>query len=211
MYTFNKGEVKKLNDFNQEAKNIFAEYTLYNEGKRIICVGINGKPGYGSHHIITNNDGKYSVLSELIAKKPLSVDSKVLFKTISTRKSTKILQAKTDDLFELCGSDFTDTVGISHVYKYDKLFEFNDETKDIMKLSSDSVEDLCNNKFLIYNESSKYRTRITRGLIPGLKKSHEIFIGVTDDPNNKKLYRLTIVNSRNDIMSFHNYTCVSMG
>ena len=56
----------------------------------------------------------------------------------------------------------------------------------------------------------KYKTRITKEVIPGLKKSHDVVLDFFDHNKDKSLFYLGIKVRRGYCTSYHIYTCLHM-
>lgn len=210
MYTFNKGEVKKLNDFNQEAKNIFSEYSIWIADNMCLAFGHSVNPGYGLHYIEADATGKYSIIPAITNNQTLNVDSKKLFKTISDNKATNIVSAEYNNKkLTLFGSGFKECISTSVTYNPIPVIDDKDTIVKSLRLSTEDVEALCANEMITINEGKKYMTRITRGIIPGLKKSHQISVSIFDNGEDS-IYNLVIENKRNELTSFHVYKCIHM-
>lgn len=212
-----KGFLKQLNDLNQDAKTIYDKYYLHPDGV------ITSEPKFykykiGSHFCKT--DFTLSRIDECFNMAIVEFDSDAIYRGIKDFKKYINCIAINDDLsLHLIGENDTDIV-IGCIYKTNsiKTFKFSDTylkaidvIKDIIPntitISDDDVEDLVKNQYKNYGYD-KYRTRITREVIPGLKKTHKLRLSFYDNAENGKLFNMRLVSIRTSLTSYHNYTCI---
>lgn len=204
-YIFKKGELNSLNNLNQDLKTVFKTYSLI--GNMISGVPLLGK---GTHHALTQY-----IFPDLCSETHiLVIESDPLFKCIKTDKKNigGYRVGDNDDLYLFTD---TETYHIGYVIKRDsiaaepymkslKLYCHNN-TVTTIKLSSEDVEDLVKNS-LKHIQSDKYRTRITREVIPGLKKTHDVYLGFSNI--DEKTFGFHITTNRATCITYHSYKCL---
>ena len=206
-YIFKKGELNSLNNINQDLKTIFSTYALCESG---LCVGENvlnkgihwctteyKLPGMVSTDIpVINSTNVYQAVKsnkkDIIGYAIKDNKDIVLITNSSAEHKIGVVMAKTDIAFAPYDKKICDISSIPQSIKH-------------IELSEDDVEDMVKND--MKNISwSKYRTRITREVIPGLKKSHTVSICFSDI--NDSIFNLMILTSRATITSTHVYKCI---
>lgn len=207
-YEFKKGELNKLFNLNQNLKNIFTQYYILNDG---MIVGIN-KLQKGKHFVISEYRLPFNN-NRLIYE----IDSKQLFDAVNKNKKkitslsveNNKIYLNTDDTLFIIGEVITNkTIDIDqYVEVLTKLS--SDDFEVGIKLSEDNNEALIKNDYINIDEG-KYRTRITKEVIPGLKKSHDVSIVLYNHSTDKQLFHMTIKVIRDKDISYHIYTCLFM-
>lgn len=206
-YIFKKGELNSLNNINQDLKTVFTAYALCNNG---VCVGV---PilHKGFHHGVT----PYTFPEINYETHMVIIESADLFKCIKDNKKD-IIGYRIDDRDGL--SLITNTVSfpIGSVLSIDKIaakpfieMEKNipdyDETYPPEGLKITNVEDMVKNQ-IVNISISKYRTRISREVIPGLKKNHTVVVGFTDIDD--MTFGLHLIAERACVRTKHIYKCL---
>ena len=206
-HTFAKGELKSLNDLNQDLKSIFTVYALCRHN---ICVGT--PILHKGFHFGTTK----SVLPGIdYSNTVVVIDSVKLFQAVKNNKKDISGYVINDSILNLFSKDSLFEIGrvISvdsyEANRYIKPLESIPELKlselHLKQLSPLVVENLVKNE--IHNISDdKYRTRISREVIPGLKKSHNVFAGFSDIDD--YTFRLYIRANRSCVDTMHVYKCL---
>ena len=204
-YIFNKGELNSLNNLNQDIKTIFKTYA-------IIGNTISGAPilRKGTHHTLT----QYVFPAVNTETHIVVIESGDLFQCIKTdKKNIKGYRIEDNGDLYLIGDSVSFPIG--YVLNKDSIAAkpfiesvkslFQEQTVSTVKLTEDDVEDLVKNAMKPI-QSNQYRTRITREVIPGLKKTHDVFISFSDIDD--KTFGLHIVANRATCVSYHSYKCL---
>lgn len=207
--------IKSLNDLNQDAKNIFEDYLIFHNDH---IEGTN-KLHKGEHFAIPSID--LGPVFENFPNKIFKFYSQILFKTISenkkyldafTIKDSKIyLEGLAGKISIQVGEIVSSNNITSNNQKFENIVkrELNDDFDVMLELNEDSVISLVGNEFINISEG-KYRTRITKEIIPGLKKSHKIKLFFYEHPSDKSLFHMCVQAERNKLISYHIYTCLYM-
>ena len=217
IYEFKKGELNKFNNLNQDLKTVFKKYMLFPNGY------ILGDPilrkgchiGYTEFEMFFKHNN------------PLEFNSQAIFEAIkNNKKNIKFIKIDNNHIY-FGGDDLlieigeVDTFHTSNkayfeskaLYKYKWLLRDNNIEKDnnfkVMKLSDDQVHLLVGNDYININKS-KYKTRITKEIIPGLKKSSNVILILFDHDTDKHLFHLAINTNRSSCTTCHIYTCLYM-
>lgn len=209
-----KKEIKKINDFNQDAKNIFTEYYILPSG---IIIG-ESTLLRGIHFILLNDNLP-------IENKVLSFNSKDIYTSIKDNKKniTNLLFVNSDIYFETIDINKNLIIGQYYTTEESLPNKINANKDTVSKIISDyisiqsnetvnidtnDVESLVSNGVLNIT-AGKYMTRITKELIPGLRKNDNINILFYDDIN-PELFKIVIqVNrSKSKMISYHVYTAI---
>ena len=210
-----KGFLKSLNDFNQDIKNIFSSYYIYPSGL-VISKSSNELCKLGNHFCITNYVFLDKYLNFII-----NLESDVVFKTIKEyKKYIKTISIKngnielnTDDsdfvIGRIIDSNGIEATSLKNIYSSVISISDNIVDKDPyrIQISDDDILDLTKNAYKNI-VSNKYRCRITRELIPGLKKTHKMDIHFNDNIDDDRLFNMHIVVERSQLRSYHNYVCI---
>ena len=226
-----KGFLKSFNDFNQDAKTIYDKYFIYPNG--IIISDKSYKYTIGGHFCKTNFS--LSKIDNVFDNLVIEFDSDIIYRTIKdNKKGIKYIRIDDDNTIHLTGETSTEfgtaidldiTIGYWHDYYatefespiMDKLSNtfnlattcINEKLPNTITISDEDVEDLVKNHYKNYN-LGKYSTRITREIIPGLKKSHELTISFYDNDKDDRLFNIRLIATRSSLTSYHNYTCIFM-
>lgn len=213
IHIFEKGELNKLNDLNQDLKTIYDSYVLTSSG---IIFG-ESLLHKGSHMVRTD----FKLFFDCPEGYVIRIFAKMLFTTIKDNKK-KITLMKSDRNVLCIGNDdelfmigaITKDTPIT-MYKdlrgHDITADMNlDPDNNIsITLSSNLVEALVANEYMNVRQG-KYRTRITKEVIPGLKKSHKVEITFFDHSKEKTQFFMSIKVHRNRCVSYHTYNCLFM-
>jgi len=219
-YELKKGEINKLHDLNQELKNIYNEYYLTKDG----YIFGDSKLNKGKHFGITEFiwyfdfpviDNNAETLLKLIPQNIFTAVSK-------NKKNLQYIKVDEDHKVYLSGENLEEDILIGEFHSgINTIEELNNAKAFInsdmngsymensMMLTKDSVEKLVGNEFINIAED-KYRTRITKEIAPGLKKSHVMYLFFFDNPDDKKLFHLGVKIERGSCISYHKYTCLYM-
>ena len=201
--------IKKLNDLNQDVKYLFDIYYIFPNG--IIA---SHKKHYklikGMHYGKT----EYKLFDDCLDI--IKLNSNNIYTAIKEhKKHLKFIEVRDDEIFLIGEEDYrigniikTNSINIKDILfdiaGYDQTIE---NFTSVIELSSDDVESMVKNEYrnIKYKD---YRTRITKEIIPGLKKSHSISINMYSDKDDNNLFGLCIKNIRGSMTSFHMYKCI---
>ena len=205
-YTFLKGELNKFNNINQELKNIFTDYYMDNTD---LIFGTS-KLHKGKHFVSCDYRFPFEFNDDIY----LQFQSQSVFEAVSKNKKY-IKSLRINNNIVLYGDEFAADIG-SYINKSfvtaktNLNLELLDKSPDVtMDLTSDAVEKLVKNAYINISEG-KYRTRITKEIIPGLKKSHNISLAFIGHSTDKSLFHLLVKADRGVLTSCHIYTCLYM-
>ena len=212
LYEFKKGDLKKLNDLNQDLKTIFETYILSNSGF-IYGESILRK---GSHMV--KSDFKFFIPCP--GGYVFRINSKDLYTAIKDNKKHISQMSLVDNKLYIGNDEKVFQIGVCVKAKFINLHkqfqEYTqldnvkiDDAKTAEELSNDDVKNLVGGFYIII-KNGKYKTRITKEVIPGLKKSHEVKIDFFDHSKDKSLFFMTITVHRAHCVSYHTYTCIFM-
>jgi hypothetical protein len=213
--------LKKLYDFNQDAKIFGDRYIMYNG--HILC-----DPSDMSRLAFGHHMGKYDIelyngsdeyahivmarnfyrLMKLVKKKDfkeLAIDNDcikfILDESIDVNKLV-VLEQKTP----IAVHNTLATIGFGIDVNVD---EFKIDEFDRWILSSDDVEALVKNEYLMVGKGW-YQTKITKELIPGLKKTHKVEIIFGHNHTSDELYSIYFDVERATINTIHKYNAYIM-
>ena len=204
-HEFLKGELNKFHGINQELKNIFTDY--YMDTTQFIH-GTN-KLHKGKHFVVTEYKFPFNFSDDVYLK----LDSASIFEAIGKNKK-HIKSFKIDNDVMLYGDEYSATIGnvVNKAFinkpNIDDMV-LNDSFDNNIELTSDAVERLVKNAYININKDG-FRTRITKEVIPGLKKSHDISISFSKHETDRSLFYLIIKADRTVLTSYHIYTCLYM-
>lgn len=214
VYEFKKGELNKFNDLNQDLKTVFSTFFLYGDG----CVLGESVLHKGKHFAYTNFKMFFEYPEDVILK----FNSQAIFKAISdNKKNIKAISIVDNSIFLI--GDSIDPIIIGDVINVNLILENTSEDimlfhrilnrdshgVDVVQLTTDDVHRLVKNEFINITQH-KYRTRITREVVPGLKKSHELILDFCKHDTDKTLFHLIIKSIRKSCVTYHWYTCLFM-
>lgn len=215
-----KKQSAKLYNLNQDLKTVFQTYNISKDGiyPSGICHYI--KDGYvlrtGEHYALITDKS----ISDIIDY-DICIDSKKLYKFYSSYKKyvTNISLHDEDIIINTNGldkSEYTNVIGYRCGDIQKSLFEslplYNDD-KDMIKnfkpniiLSEDEIINLVKNGNMFLKDA-EFTTRITRELIPGLKKTHKVEVMFHHLPEGN-MFRCIIKAERSTVTTFHLYKCL---
>jgi hypothetical protein len=201
-----------LNDFNQVAKKVFKKYSIF-PGGIIVCKEDEGCVVKGCHYAFTEK----TILDNIPDNMIISLSAEAVFKTIKDRKKEiKYLKLDNHSIY-LAGDDIVFLIGsIMPVEDTDnELNQFLIDAKDGIEYCSTSVniqkslvEALCNNEIISFDNNNGHKIRITKEIVPGVKDAFDVSVTMVDIPSDKDLFRTYIRVNRDELISYHRYTCV---
>ncbi len=206
---------KRLYDINQELKTVFSRYNIYPDN---IIIANNTNENVQQCAYLDNRDGFPIELDTYI----ISLDSTMVYKVYSDDKKNleylymdknKLIIGNNEFKYEI--GSYYESQSISAI-KYDKIKDVSTEIINAFSpeitLDKELVESMSKgNLVIVGGDHPKYKTRITRTLIPGLKKSSKVDIYFDDMDSSDVLYRMIIRNKRNSgIYTYHKRTCIAI-
>lgn len=216
-----KKQSTKLYNLNQDLKTVFQNYTLSKDGIYPSGVCHSNKDGYvlrtGEHYAIITDKN----ISDIIDCGDICIDSKKLYKFYSSYKKyiTHISLINEDIIIHTDGLDnaeYTNNIGYrcADIEKvlFGKLPLYNDDKHMILDfkpniiLSEDETINLVKNGNMFLKDG-EFTTRITRELIPGLKKTHKLEVMFHHLPEGN-MFRCIIKAERSAVTTFHLYKCL---
>lgn len=221
-----KGFLKSLNDFNQDVKSIYDKYIIYPDGT--VVSDNSCKYKIGEHFCKTNFSMRK--IDEFFNSFVIEFDSDSIYRAIKdNKKYIKYIRIDEDVSVHLTGQSLTELgtpidldilVGQCYlmdsykVNKCDKLYSsanicISEKVPNTIIISDEDVEQLVKNQYKNYS-LDRYSTRITREVIPGLKKSHELSLSFYDNDNDDRLFNIRLIARRGTLISYHMYTCIYM-
>lgn len=219
--------IKAINDINQEAKNVFGDtYILCPSGMILCDSNAIGRPTVGRH--IGSTEFKFFNISDLPNLLVHGKNIYRVFKNIKKHISGFVIDEsaninmvlndmKPEDLIITekklpvrmttdVASLYSNTIDIDEIIKlYKKAFGSSD---NVISLTPESVEGLVKNKYFVANDG-KHFCRITRELIPALKKDNDVSIAF-DEHTDPSLFTMYIRVKRSTMTTLHVYTCFYM-
>lgn len=196
---FKKGQVKQMFEFNQEAKHIFESYMFKND-----------------NFVIGNTDskGRHFVERGFMLCDDSNIhgfDPKDLYELLKTGRKDITEWECHNNQYYINDKCFGYSLGDSFNYEYKcNIFKVNmerfNESPYIVNLNDDDIYNLMKNKILGV-KSHIYESRISRKIIPGLKKKHKVqirfYIGEFPD-----VFNMHIKVDRGVLVSHHIYQCI---
>lgn len=213
---FDKKQIKKLNEFNQITKNYFNYYYMFDNGLLICRDHEKFKKAQKGFHFCVST---INPLCDMDDGKIFALTSDCVYKIIKDRKKdiTGLALENDNILFSLTENNM---FNIGKIYDYSKLPKdlmdnYNIAMKTMKQCSEserydilhDDVTTLMTNGIINY-EKKGYKLRITRELIPNLKKDSNVSIRFFDIPKDTSLFHVVITVTRDEIVSYHKYTCI---
>lgn len=208
IFTQNKKDVTKLYNFNQDIKNIFSEYTILPGGLTL------GTPilEKGKHYVLNgyelpNIDEKNLMIEPFIYSSKQIFDNikenkKIIDSIVLDKNTLYFLSSTTDQIFNI--GRVMNSSDTKMVDKNMIKFDISKERKWLV-LSEDDVKSLVGNQ-IIEIVDDKYKTRISRELMPGLKKSHSVTISFDDVSD--EIFKIIISVQRTYLTSIHIYSAL---
>lgn len=210
----NKKEIKKLFDFNQDAKNIFSIYSsspdniivgdsILNRGEHFITNGYylsNSKDYIERFNSVKIYDYMKNY-KKIINKLCIDNFSSIYFDADGMGTELNIGYCSS---FDLANSGIKDK--LSAVKEY--LSVLSNPNFQYIEMGQEGATKLVGNG-IIDLESGKYKTRISRELIPGLKKKDYIYAAFLDT-DDKNLFKVVLKAERqtSKCTSYHIYTAI---
>lgn len=209
-------DLKVINDLNQVLKKVYKRYTIFSNGFIIPTTTEDSMVSGGIHFSIIPPEtvkklqdifnlnltsDTYSLIVEL--------DASAVFKAIKDNKKDLSSLSFIDNHIYFQGKDMY-PIGFvqqdSNVETYlKKVLELH-TLFDLVELSEEVVESLSNNNMAILGKE-EYKVRLTKEVIPNLKKDMLVHIGFRND-SEPTLFQIMIKTTKNDISSFHFYKCI---
>ena len=208
-----KKDIKALNDMNQDLKSIFKSYYISGD----IAINVPPEPVMGASCAKIISPAALTLIQTYFQGEPIKIISDNLYRVIKDhKKEITSLSVKNSDIF-LDGKESYHigrvNIFINLLTSDENIKQFKDAnelfdsfTPDI-ELSETDVIGLVSNEYRNINYES-YRTRITRQLMPGLKKKHYVHISFEDD--NDELFLMKLMVYRDTIISAHQYRCLKL-
>lgn len=206
--------INKLNNLNQEAKNIFKRYFLYPDGK-ILARSDDYATKKGCH--IGQTDYKFPIAE--VQDKIIYLTSSQIFRVIKeNKKQIKSMNIHDDGNIYLYTNDMKYSIGqvIDNDNKLlNDVISFDPNEKSICDSTSvieETVYNLVKNDWIIisymsYGMKVEYKTRLTRELLPGLKKTHEVYFNFGECDQDTFYTYLKVVRGK-VMVTYHRYRCV---
>ena len=217
-----KSFLKRLNDLNQEMKNIFVNYSLFPNG--VIMAEKKDKKLYKGDIIITTS---YKFLDEF-RNNVIHFNSDNIFQTIKNHKKditgikneNGVLYFVNDDesFISLAIAVLRDPhpqlnkLMSELLSEYSWIHSLNDKIVDIpkhMSIDNDGVNCLIKNG-VIPIESNGFRTRITKQLVPSIKKNDEIFYYCIPKDDDTFYVNIILMKKVLDINVLYRYTALRL-
>ncbi len=202
---WDKTNIKKLNDFNQITKRIFNGFYLFNDGIIINDMN-NSKLSIGRHFATTLIEPIDDIPNNCIY---LTTDK--IYKTIrDNKKNIKHLLVNNNKIY-IGNDEVKEKIGyvIKNIplNQKDPLLSFIEYHKKSSSMLPQNIIDLlCDNGIYTYSEDI-YKVRLTKELLPALKKNMKVIISFKQDENSSLFYLLLSID-RGALISYHVYKCV---
>lgn len=216
----NKKLINLINDMNQDLKGIYKEYTIHHNGKYISSPKQDYVMKTGEHYCVAEVNGLGEHLGGLCAV----INSADVYRVVKENKKSMWGVLCDNGNICMCSAqgeliDGVDTnIGKYLTFDIDdtaKHTEYKSTHNTIMTLvatyspdftlTDEDVYNLTKNKPLWVGEKPNH-TRITKELLPGLKKTHMVDCAVKSVSADR--FTITFRVTRETITSFHIYQCV---
>lgn len=213
---YDKKQIKKLNDFNQITKNYFQHYYTFNSGLIVCRDNEKFKKAQKGFHFCTTT---IFPICEIEKLKTIGLTSDYVYKIIKDRKKeiNGLIIENNEILFSM---------GENAACKIGNILELTNLPNDLKDnynlaaktlnqclmgtkytLSDDEVTTLMTNGIILYQQDG-YKLRLTKELIPNLKKDSTVNIQFFDIEKEESLFHVVINVEWEDINSYHKYTCI---
>lgn len=205
--------IKRLNDINQDAKLVFGDlYYIDSESNLFTDPKSPNRPTIGKHY--AHIDSEFKIFTYDIA----SVNSKNIYRCLKHIKKSDIegLSLDSDGVLRFVLNVPEEKLLITENKKSIRIDTEIMRAVDVnidppcallpvgfITLDDDVVESLVKNKTYIVRDD-KYSCRITKSVIPGLKKSHKVFASLRESTDPSILLLRFIVN-RATMVTYHEY------
>lgn len=201
-YKLIKGELNRLNKINQELKHIFNYYIISNDGTMMLKN--NDQYILSGIHFINLID--FKPFSFMYDFNNYEFSSKDIFDIIKNHK--KDINSIFIDNGELYLKSDKDKYKIGNVNSdVSYPLSYIDDSNNMIELSQSDCINLIRNKYVNLS-LDKFRVRITKEVIPGLKKSHKIIIFFKEHETDNKLFYLILKVYRDGMITYHKYRCI---
>jgi hypothetical protein len=216
---FNKDNIKMLEIINQNCKYLFDKYIILSS-KIIIGFYDNKSLNKGIHYAGLMN-GCFDDF-QLINLDPLYIvfNANHIFQIFKTTKKSDLqtysviinqsgitcLSSPKLETPLIIGESIT--LSSDDECNYLKELEVFDVEGESIVISESTIGDLLNNKVRIL-EYAKYKIRITKELLPNLKKDDTVAINMINLKNNLIKIRFTIFKNKTNMMTYHIYTAIN--
>jgi len=203
---------KKLYDINQDMKTLFFKYNIYPDN--IIISNNLDMPSFHGAKLIDRIDFPDEFDSIV-----LSLHSRQIYDVYSDHKSeldyiflvNGFIYLGNDETKYEIGSYYSEdgTNSLKFVGLKQHTTEIINEFNPTISLDSEKIEKLYKGSLIkIAPENKKYKTRLSKGVVPGLKKSSLLDIEFHDHEENDFLYFITLRNTRNKVYTYHERMCI---
>lgn len=208
-----KKKIKTINDFNQVVKKYFKYCFIFNDGV-IVCEDKDKCTKKGFHFCTI----EMVPLDIVPVDQVIKISCETIFKTIRDRKKEiqSIEEIDGDIYFVLdterihMGSIVTEgglKQEIKDNYDMAKNLLSLSEDHDKSILTEETVVALVNNELIHYDKDNT-NLRITKELVPNLKKDSNVSIEFFDVKKNLQLFQLFFSVIRENVNSYHRYICI---
>lgn len=216
----NKKLINLINDMNQDLKAIYKEYTIHHNGRYISSPKQDYVMKTGEHYCVATING----LGEHLGGLGAVIDSANVYRVVKENKKALWGVLCENGDIHLCGAhgeliDGADTsigkyliIDIGNIAKYTEYKSTHDTIMNLAAtyepmytLTDDEVLSLTKNRPLWVGEKPNH-TRITKELLPGLKKTHMVDYSVKSVSADR--FTITFRVTRETVTSYHIYQCV---
>lgn len=204
-----KKEVKKINEFNQLIKKYFKYFFICNN--IIISDNDNRCLDKGIYYIIIQNNPFEKII--LDKGNVLQLSSIDIYKSIKdNKKYIKGLILENDILYFDLGEDkercFIGNIHEKISINIPDISKINFNESDNIELLLEDIESLYGNTMMTINDNN-HKVRITKELIPGLKKDSIIKVSFSDDDTDNDIFNMVILLELDDKLFYHYYKCIN--
>lgn len=209
---------KNIYDINQDLKTVFGKYNIYPDNV-IISNNISQMPSLHCA-MLKSRDNFPKEFDNIV----VSFNSTSIYTAYNNKEfKSHITHIFLDNGFIYIGDSEECREQIGSYYHLQsingKKFKiFKDIATDVindfesqLQLHEDTIKKLCKGSLIkIEPPIKKYKTRFSKGVIPGLKKSTEVDICFRDHIANNSLYHIILCNTRSKVLTYHQRTCIEI-
>lgn len=205
-------DIKIINDVNQVVKKLFHHYVIFPDG--MITGHAESKLPYGIHWSTLDKDKCDTIFNLLPVNTdfPIVLDSLTVYTIYKDcKKEMTDIRIDVDGSIYIVGNieykiGFILTDAVDELMFNKKVYEQNMKDLKLEEMAFEASGLLMANEMVTY-ESGEYKIRVTKSVIPNLKKDSVIHIGFIDS-NVDGLFESVITMKKDMVNSFHKYQCI---
>jgi len=204
-------DIKKLNEFNQIVKRVFNGIYIFSDGIIMTDPEIGNRVNKGVHFATTS----IQPIDNIPSNYYMSLKCDKIFKFIrDNKKNIRYLTIDGGDLYIDLKDESKEIIGrifdaddnlylkkraISNTIEYHKTHS--------SLVSQNVIESLSDNEIYTYGDD-EYRVRITKELLPALKRDMKVNISFRDEVGDPTLFYIILSVDKGDVITYHMYKCI---